>query len=288
MDSAQVPVVSARRKGSLTMSDARQMLPPNGIYPRFLSSEAFHPEFGYLCPTPRMRLKIRMIAIMASIGMMVGAISVVALMHREGGENDRGELALAAAAAIPTADETPAVMLPPATAVVGASGVLHAPARCQDLLGSFVDRQCESAKSRAAHSRRAPHQIASLPIGRGGVVSANEPTVHEPEAVMSDEGKALGDVTGIAEAPAAGLADSSASSTKAPTKSARKHKQATPPGDNGLSAFAADPWFGRKTHNETTPFGNSGWRTWPQPAVRGNAAMRPLIRQYPTFGSRDP
>jgi hypothetical protein len=131
------------------MGDVHKIPPPNGIYPQSLSSDNFHPEFGYLCPTPRMRLKLRVIAILASIGMTIGAISVLAPVHREGGENDRRELALSSAAAVPTADEVPAMTLPSSTALMGASVALRAPAPCLDLLGSFVNHQCEPGKSRA-------------------------------------------------------------------------------------------------------------------------------------------
>jgi hypothetical protein len=241
-----------------TMGDVHKIPPPNGIYPQSLSSDDFHPEFGYLCPTPRIRLKLRMIAILASIGMTIGAISVLAPVHSEGGESDRRELALSAAAAVPTADEAPAMTLPSSTAA------LRAPAPCQDLLGSFANHQCESGKSRSARSTRgAPHGIVSLPIGHSGAVSANELAVPEPNAVMSEKGKAVDNVTDVPKASAAGLINSSASNTEPRTKSAHKHRQTTPPGDNGLSAFGAAPWFGSNTHNRKgTPFGSGGWGAW--------------------------
>ena len=162
----------------MTMGDVRQMPALDGIDPQFLASDGFHPEFGYLCPAPRMRHRIRMIAISGSVVMMIAAISVLTL-HREGGESSRGGSALSAAAAAPTADDTPATTWAPPSAVTGASGVLRAPAPCLDLLGSLLDRHCESGKSRAARSRRgAPHRVVSLPIGRSGALSANEPRVH--------------------------------------------------------------------------------------------------------------
>jgi hypothetical protein len=248
----------------MPMGDVHKIPPPNGIYPQFLSSDDFHPELGYLCPTPRMRLKLRMIAILASIAMMIGAISVLARVHRDGGESDRRALALSAAAAVPTADEAPAMTLSSPTAETGASGALRAPASCQDLLGAFVNHQCESGKSRASRSRRgAPHQIVSLPIGHSGAVSANEPTVFEPKAVMSEKGKAVHDVTDIAKASAVGLVDTSALKTKPRTKSARKNRQTAPPSDSGLSAFAAAPWFGGNANNrKATLFGSGGWGAW--------------------------
>jgi hypothetical protein len=251
---------SASRKRSMTMGDVHKIPLPNGICPQFLSSDDFHPEFGYLCPTPRMRIKLRMIAILASIGMMIGAILVLAPVHRDGSESDRRELALSAAAAVPTADETPAMKLPSSTVVTIAPGALRAPASCQDLLGSFVNHQCESGKSREARSRRgAPHRIVSLPIGRSGAVFAAEPTVRMPQPITatSEKGEAIANVADITSTP--GLPDPFASHTK----SAHKHKQPTARRDTGLSAFAAAPWFGSNANNrKATPFRSGGWGAW--------------------------
>jgi hypothetical protein len=215
--------------------------PPYPISLRFLPSHNFHPEFGYLCPTPRMHRKPRMIAILASIGMMIGAMLILAPEQREGGESDRRELALTAAA--PTDDLAPAVRLPSSTAVTDGSDAPHAP-------------------SRLARRRGASHQIVSLPIGHGSFVLANGPTVSEPKAVVREKGKAADNVIDIVRAAAPALLDSSASNTKPRTKSARKHKT-TPPYDNGQNAFAAAPWFGSNAHNrKAAPFGTWGWGGW--------------------------
>jgi hypothetical protein len=247
----------------MTMGDVHKVPPPDGIYPQLLSSDDFHPEFGYLCPTPRMRLKLRMIAILALIGTMIGAISVLAPLHREGGENDRSELVLSVA--MPTTDQAAPMTLPSPSAVTDASSILHGLVRCQDLLGLFINHQCESDnfRSRSARRRVDPHQIISRPIGHGSLVSANEPTVSEPKAVMSEKSKVIGNVTDIARASAAGLVDPSTPNTKPHIKSARKHRQTTPSDHNGLSAFAAAPWFGSNAHaRKATPFGSGGWGAW--------------------------
>jgi hypothetical protein len=197
-----------------------------------------------LCPTRRMRLKIRMVAILASIGIMVAAILVLALVHRE--------VALPATALV-AGDEASALILP-----------RHpAPAWCQDLPRMILHRQCRSGESRVARSRRgASRQIVSLPIGRRGVVSANEPAVIVAKVVMSEDETTLGTVTANAKVPSVRLDDSAGSVKKRATKIVRKYK-ATPPGENGLNAFAAAPWLDRYAHNrEATPFQSGGWGAW--------------------------
>jgi hypothetical protein len=246
------------------MGDVHQIPPPNGIYPPFLSPDDFHPEFGYLCPTPRMRRKLRVIAILASIAMLIGGISVTPLAQRNSGDDHRRELARSVAIAEPTADEALATTLPSPAVVTGASSVLSAPAPCQGPAGSFVNHQCDSGKPRSPRSRPgAPHQVVFLPIGHSSAVSANEPTVSEPTAVMSDKGKAVDNVIDIAKAAAARLVDSSVPNTKPRTKIARKHRPTTSPQDNGLSAFAAAPWFGSGAHSRKAALsGSRRWGAW--------------------------
>ncbi len=240
------------------------MLPPRDISPPYLPPERFHPEFGYLCPTRRMRSKIRMVAILASIAMMVAAISVLALAHREDGGSDRREMALPAAALV-AGNESLALISPPPVA----------PAACGDLPGMFLDRQCRSAKSRAARARRAAtRRMVSLPIGRRGVASASEPAVIAAKVAMGEDETTLGTVTDNAKAPSARPADSAGSGKKRAVKIARQHK-ATAPGENGLNAFAAAPWFDRYAHNRAaTPFRSWDWGAW-----RESGGIEPDVRR---------
>jgi hypothetical protein len=93
-------------------------------------------------------------------------------------------------------------------------------------------------------------------------VSADEPTAARPKAGTGDEGEAFAKVIEMAKASAAGLPDPSAwtSNTKPRIKRARNHKQPMFPSGNGLSAFAAAPWFGRNAnYREDAPFASGGW-----------------------------
>jgi hypothetical protein len=196
-----------------------------------------------------MRFKIRMVAILTSIALMLAALSALALVHREDGESGRLEMALSAAAPVADDDASALILSPRAV-----------PASCQDLQGMFFDSQCRSGKSRAARPRRrASRQMVSLPIGSRGVVSANKPALIAAKIAMSEEGTTIGAVTDNAKAPSAQLADSAGSGKKRANKIARKHK-AIPPGENGLNAFAAAAWFDRYAHNrEAAPFRGRDW-----------------------------
>jgi hypothetical protein len=211
-----------------------------------------------------MRLRIRMIATLASIGMMVAAISALGLVHRERGEREGLEMAPPAVTPV-TGDEASALLLPPPTA----------PASCQDLRRMFLDRPCEFGKPGAVRSKRgASRQMVSLPIGRRGV-SANEPGAIVSKVAMSEDKTTLGTVTDNAKAPSERRGDSAGSGKKRATRIARKYK-AIPQGENGLNAFAAAPWFDRHAHNhEAAPFRSWDWGAW-----RESGGIEPDARRW--------
>jgi hypothetical protein len=251
----------------MTVGGVRQIHTADGIYPQFLSSDDFHPEFGCLCPTPRMRRKIRMIVASVSIGIVIGAISVLGLVHREGHEGDgrgSGPSAAVATATVPATDETPFMTLPLPAAVTSASGVPWASGPCQDPEQSFLDIRCERGKSGVARSRRAiAHRIVSLPIGRSAAMS-DEPTVLKSKAATSGKGETIATIVDMAKASVVGAPDTPTSNTKPGIKSAHKYRQPPPPADKGLSAFAAAPSFGRNAFDRApAPIGSRGWGpTW--------------------------
>ena len=148
---------------------------PNGIEPQFLSSDDFHPEFGYLWPTPHKRRRFRKAVMWASAGVVIGAFALLTLAQHGGG--GRGEFVSAAAAfAAPIVAEAPAVPPAPQIAITDASGAVRALAPCQDLLGSFIDPQCKSGRLRKSRSeRRAANRVVSVPIGRSAFL--NRPTI---------------------------------------------------------------------------------------------------------------
>jgi hypothetical protein len=242
---------------------------PDGMEPRFLSSDDFHPELGYLLPTPRKRRQIRRVAMTASAAVVVAAISAFALAHREGGFGGRGDFVSAAAAAVaPTTDEMPAIAPVRPIAVTDVSGALPAPPFCQDLLGSFIDPQCRPGKPRKSRTaRRASSQVVSIPIGRGASVARDETS--SPTSKPRAQDKVVASTLALAKPSADAAPDPSASSAnpspKPSTKSAHKRK-ARSPDNGGLSAYAAAPWYGRNAYSSAVrpaPFGGGNWgRSW--------------------------
>jgi hypothetical protein len=71
------------------------------------SPQHFHPEFGYLCPSPRVRGAFRVACWAGGIGILFGAVATLALVPRGDPDAGRAAAALAAIAAqVPAADGT--------------------------------------------------------------------------------------------------------------------------------------------------------------------------------------
>jgi hypothetical protein len=179
------------------------------------SAQNFHPEFGYFCPTPRMRRNFRsaVITILAGLAIAVGAALALSPQLAPQSEAARQfatpqvdpAMAVAAAplAAAPLnvadrpaglAQETvPATAMPaaPATRQLAAGG---AGISCDDLANSFLAPRCQlgkAGKSRLAHTARAAGARAAA-LSTGAADAGPQPTTAaaaEP-AVMANEATA--------------------------------------------------------------------------------------------------
>ena len=105
----------------------------------------FHPEFGFLCPSPRRRRSIRRAVVCIMAGMAIGATVQLAVAHWR--DSDVG---LTAPAIGPIDDqfpsETPAPSFPEVAAIPSTpaaddarSGGMHVPGSCKDL-SSLISR----------------------------------------------------------------------------------------------------------------------------------------------------
>jgi hypothetical protein len=158
-----------------------------GPHAEFPSAQNFHPEFGYFCPSARMRRKVRSALITVVTGMLIAAGAVAALAPQLAPPSPTGdvreEAALPAigspplATAAGTAEERmPAAMTlaPPVTQAAAAS---RTQASCDDLSGSFLAPGCQSAKVAKSHLRHVARavgsRVASVPIGRADAGEAD-------------------------------------------------------------------------------------------------------------------
>jgi hypothetical protein len=198
-----------RSKGSdMFTKDARTEFP---------AAQNFHPEFGYFCPSARIRRKVRSAGMTLLVGMVIAAGTALALAPQvvslppdEGG---REETALPTAAALPPIGEAvfgrgmfdrsmfdkvsfDRALFDKAMPVAAALSMMpvtypptssRAQVSCDDLSGSFLVLQCQSGKAGKSHLTRearvahaASRRVATIPIGRIDAAPATEQ--HNPVA----------------------------------------------------------------------------------------------------------
>jgi hypothetical protein len=133
----------------------------------------FHPEFGFLCPSPRRRRGMRLAVIGVLATMAIGATMGLALAHRTDGEEPT-------ATAQPMDEQPPAALtdisissLPRSMSPAGAdpSPVTRAQESCkagtsEDMAALFLNPSCGTRKPHAKHGARATNRVATVILGR--------------------------------------------------------------------------------------------------------------------------
>jgi hypothetical protein len=167
----------------------------------------FHPEFGYFCPSTRMRRKVRRIALTALAGMAMAIGSALAvssvLPPLPSGEIMREEpapLAVAVLRPIGSVQErhspTTPTSVSPEIQVTDPSAPAHPQASCDDLAASFLVSRCQFGTSGRSHMTRASraahaasHRVATTLNGRIDIAVAAEPdrAAAAPATVAANE-----------------------------------------------------------------------------------------------------
>lgn len=157
------------------------------------SAHYVHPEFGYFCPTPRFRRKVRLVLVC----MVLGAIGVAMLraghdpvaMLRAGHDPDDSKSPDSSSALMMTrvdggsgAEAGSQAGPAPATGALGLRPALSQGPKtaCEEDTWAYLDGKCIAGKERKARVVRVPGNrpaIATIPIGRSPapVAGAAEP-----------------------------------------------------------------------------------------------------------------
>jgi hypothetical protein len=141
------------------------------VQPEVTIGPAYHPEFGYLCPSTVVRQGIRVAMISAGIGMLIGACVVLSLMDRRVADDQRSERTLTVGKTdrdwAATAKAADSENQPSPVALQGDTSMPVAQETCKDEGVSFLNSKCGSVKKRKAHaSRSAAARLATIEIGR--------------------------------------------------------------------------------------------------------------------------
>lgn len=243
----------------------------------------FHPEFGFLCPSPRRRRGMRLALTFVMAGMAIGATMELALAHWR----DKGvvpspavrsvdEEALDLRSALPAALDRPIGSARPSASAAEADGLMTTRPQgfckemgARDLAAAFLNPSCRLGNLHARHGARTTYRVATVIVGRIDSLPTPAAAGPTPVAVKSIESSQTATGTPGKAAPTAQVERSAPS--KKPKAAASAPIILTPPtGDlaqqeTGASTFAAKSSARR------------GYFERPEAAAR-SAALPPSIR----------
>jgi hypothetical protein len=156
----------------------------------------FHPEFGFLCLSPRRRRRMRLALTFVMAGMAIGATMELALAHWR----DKGVVPSAAVrsvdeeltdvhSAIPPALDRLIVSPPPSASAAEADGLLATRPQeickkldARDLAAAFLNPRCRLGTVHAHHGARTTYGVATVIVGRTDTPPT--PVAPEPPAAV--------------------------------------------------------------------------------------------------------
>jgi hypothetical protein len=213
----------------------------------FSPAQSFHPEFGYLCPSARLRRKLRGAVITLAAGTVIAGSMALALLPQlapqppgDGARLESVQEAARPAAVLPPLDQAADLkatrvadeVVPAATlaraVVTERAAASRAQATCDDLSGSFLAPQCQlgkAGKSRSTHMARARHAAAQAGPPEGasreaGPQESGSRKVATPRPAPAVETAAIAIATD--EAATVAMPPKPAAPAKKPVKTERK------------------------------------------------------------------
>jgi hypothetical protein len=235
------------------------------------ATPGYHPEFGYFCPSPFVRRRLRVAMIFTVVGMVIGAIIVLSLMDRRSansqqnvqtstfGRTDR---------AWSTAAQAAALEGEPAAAPL--AGMPIAPDACEDESAFYLDSKCRLIKRHKVHtSRLLTTRLATVGIGRIGSLGDMERSVSAAVNGRSTQAGAGQNTSAEGPlAPSIAVSEHVPASAAKPARTPRTRRKSHDPTGDGFKTFAyASTYaqynrYGDKYRNERQAVkGNRGW-TW--------------------------
>jgi hypothetical protein len=247
----------------------------------FAPAQNFHPEFGYLCPTARLRRRLRGAVITLAAGTVIAGSMALAVLPQlapqppgdgarqgslqgslqESVQEPMQETALPATVPAPVvevadrkatrgaAEAVSAATLARAV-VMGPAAASRAQATCEDLAASFLAPQCQlgkAGKSRSSRAAHARHDAGNrVTTGRADAAAqAGPPQAASLEAGSPETG--TGKIVTPAPAVETAVAIDEAATVAMPPKPARKpiktERRQAPDAATARTTPAASPGF---------------------------------------------
>jgi hypothetical protein len=191
----------------------------------------FHPEFGYLCPSPAVCRKVRLALTSGAAGVLIGAICTLSLLDKRLTENSPADHAvgLVRMDRQEEVDRFPPLDVP--NVPLGKDAALLSLQDCSESARSFFDRTCRFLRKRKLRGARPTARLAGEGIGRSDPAEAT--VQQQPRA---NDGGSMRASIGQGDAPVVSSAQIPVSAEK--TKIAHARKRLLAPTADGVNAFA--------------------------------------------------
>jgi hypothetical protein len=220
----------------------------------------YHPECGYLCPSPGVRRSVRLALVFGVVGMLIGAVGALSLLDERLARTAVSDSSFAFAWTDRNEADKFSIQAN-SNGLLSRDVALPIPEDCRESVRSFFDRSCRFVRKHKP--RGAPSTIRLTDVGIGRNDAAKGTLEHEPPAV--DVGSAAAKSSQGEDAVA--TTHTSALREKS-TKVARARKHLRIPNEDAVDAFASAS-TGVERHgyqNVSRPelrFNVAGWgRTW--------------------------
>jgi hypothetical protein len=222
-----------------------------------------HPEFGYLCPSPRVCRSVRLALVSGAIGMLIGAVAILSLLDKRLAQTSASDQTAASAPVDQNDTEVDKFRIsansngPPSKDVA-----VSLPEDCRKSARSFFDRSCRFVRKHKLGGAGSMGRFETAGIGRNSPAGA----ALGQEAVAID--------VGSIPANAGQREGAAAASTQVPvpaeksTKIVRVRQHPRVPNEGGVSAFASAStsveWHQYQNMPRSDPHFNAatGGRTW--------------------------
>jgi hypothetical protein len=223
----------------------------------------YHPEFGYLCPSPRVCRSVRLALVSGAIGMLIGAVAILSLLDKRLAQTSASDHTSAFAQGDQNdakADKFP--ISANSNGLPSKDVALSLPEDCRESARSFFDRSCRFVRKHKLGGARSTSRLETAGIGHNGPAGG----ALEQEAAAID--------VGSIPANAGQREEAGATSTHVPvpaeksTKIARARQHPHVPNEGAVNAFASAPtsveWHQYQIMPRSDPHFSAatGGRTW--------------------------
>jgi hypothetical protein len=247
--------------------------PPFRVEPAI--TPGYHPEFGYLCPSPLVRRNVRVALMSAVLGGGIGACIVLTLMDRRFAASPQSEQtstfartdrAWGAVAQAATLESQPAIA---PMAGEDKTSTTIANEACADEGASYLDSKCHLVRRHRAHtSRSMTSRLTTVEIGRiRSIGDIQQPVSATMNGRSAQVGAGQTNMADRLSARSMAVSEQAPASAMKPATISRTRRQPRDPRGDGIKAFAHASPYGQSyrpgdTYRSERQVAKGNWGGW--------------------------